>query len=89
MQAEFAYAEIHGTITGTTNYVWRMYSKSNNSPAIQGSLDYQHSSGLYTGASVSNFNFGKSEQDEELSFPSSAQIEITPYVGWSYKLADD
>jgi uncharacterized protein (TIGR02001 family) len=88
-QAGFAYAEIHGTITGTTNYVWRMYSKSNNNPAIQGNLDYQHSSGFYTGASVSNFNFGKSEQDEELSFPNSAQVEITPYVGWSYKFADD
>lgn len=84
-----AYAEIHGTLTGTTNYVWRMYSKSNNGPAIQGNLDYQHSSGLYVGTSASNFNIGKSEQDEELIFPGAAQFEVSPYVGWSYKIADD
>jgi uncharacterized protein (TIGR02001 family) len=85
----FAYAEIHGTVTGTTNYVWRMYSKNNGEPAIQGNLDYQHSSGIYLGASASNFNLGKSEQDEELTFPGSAQVEVSPYIGWSYKFADD
>lgn len=92
-QTDFAYAEIHGTITGTTNYVWRMYSKSNNEPTIQGNLDYQHSSGLYIGASASSFNIGSSELDEFFDvttiFPDSAQVEITPYVGWSFKLADD
>ncbi len=84
----FAYAEIHGTITGTTNYVWRMYSKSNNGPALQGNLDYQHSSGLYVGTSISNFNIGPSEQEEDIIFPDSAQLEITPYVGWSYSFTD-
>ncbi len=82
------YAEIHGTLTGTTNYVWRMYSKSNNGPAIQGNLDYQHSSGLYLGASASNFNIGKTEKSG-IAFPGQAQVEVTPYVGWSYKIADD
>ena len=88
-QPNFAFAEIHGTVTGTTNYIWRMYSKSNNGPAIQGNLDYQHSSGVYFGASASNFNIGKNEQEEDLVYPDSAQLEITPYVGWSYKFADD
>ena len=87
-----AYAEIHGTITGTTNYVWRMYSKSNNKPAIQGNLDYQHSSGFYTGATASSFNIGPSELGDP-NFPTQyqdpAQTEIIPYVGWSIKLADD
>ena len=45
-QTDYAHAEIHGTLTGTTNYVWRMYSKSNNEPAIQANLDYQHDLGL-------------------------------------------
>lgn len=88
-QTSFAYAEIHGTITGTTNYVWRMYSKSNNGPAIQGNLDYQHSSGFYVGTTVSNFNLGASEVVEDIGFPNSAQVEITPYLGWSFKLTDD
>lgn len=85
----FAYAEIHGTITGTTNYVWRMYSKSNNQPAIQGNFDYQHSTGFYTGLSVSSFTIGPSEFESDsgfsLGFTDNAQVEIVPYVGWSYK----
>lgn len=84
----FAYAEIHGTLTGTTNYVWRMYSKSNNDPAIQANLDYQHSSGFYVGTSASSFDIGVSEQEEDLTFPGSARVEVAPYVGWSYKFAD-
>jgi uncharacterized protein (TIGR02001 family) len=81
-------AEVHGTITGTTNYVWRMYSKSNNDPAIQGNLDYQHSSGLYAGTSISSFNFGESDLGGK-GFANSAQLEITPYVGWSYNFVNN
>lgn len=84
-----AYAEIHGTVTGTTNYAWRMYSKSNRNPAIQGNLDYQHSSGFYLGTSVSSFDIGKSELEEDFVFPDSAALEITSYAGFSYKFADD
>jgi uncharacterized protein (TIGR02001 family) len=85
----FANAEIHGTVTGTTNYVWRMYSKSNGSPAIQANLDYQHSSGVYIGASASSFSLGPSDLEADVVFPDSAQLEVTPYLGWTYKLADD
>jgi uncharacterized protein (TIGR02001 family) len=76
-----------------------MYSKSANQPAIQGNLDYQHDSGFYTGINFSSFNIGKSENllliqnpdgsIEELKFPDQARIEITPYVGWTFKLNDD
>jgi uncharacterized protein (TIGR02001 family) len=84
-----ANAEIHGTITGTTDYIYRMYSKSNSKPAIQGNLDYQHSSGFYTGVSVSNFDIGPSEVAEDTLFLDSAQVEIVPYAGWSFKLPYD
>jgi uncharacterized protein (TIGR02001 family) len=70
-----------------------MYSKSNNEPAIQANLDYQHSSGLYLGTSVSSFNIGKSELDEIPEFPlvfqDQARVEVVPYIGFSYKLAED
>jgi uncharacterized protein (TIGR02001 family) len=84
----FVNAEVHGTLTGTTDYIWRMYSKSNGKPAIQANVDYQHASGIFIGASASNFNVGPSEQEEDIIFPDSAQVEITPYLGWSYKLAE-
>lgn len=84
-----ACAEIHGTLTGTTNYVWRMYSKSRNDPAIQANLDYQHKSGFYTGVTTSSFNIGESEVREGLSFSNQARAEITPYLGWTFALPHD
>jgi uncharacterized protein (TIGR02001 family) len=78
------HAELHGTITGTTNYVYRGYSKSDNDPAIQANVDYQHLSGLYVGTSVSNVNFG-----DRRKFRDYSNIEFTPYLGYSYKLNDD
>lgn len=87
-----AAAEIHGTVTGTTNYVWRMYSKSNNKPAIQANLDYQHEIGFFTGVTASSFNIGLSDLDDPdfpIPFADPAQVEIIPYVGWNFKLADD
>jgi uncharacterized protein (TIGR02001 family) len=88
-QASLSYAEIHGTITGTTNYIGRMYSKSDNDFAIQVNLDYQHPSGFYTGVSASSFNLGENDVRPDFRFPNQAQVEITPYLGWSFKLADD
>lgn len=88
-QATIASAEFHGTLTGTTNYVYKMYSKSNNDPAIQANLDYQHPSGFYAGTSVSSFNIGKSEIDEDFHFSNQARVEISPYLGWSFKLDDN
>jgi uncharacterized protein (TIGR02001 family) len=78
-----SYAEIHGTVTGTTNYVGRGYTKSQNDFAIQGNVDYQHSSGIYLGASASNVNFG------DRDFKDSARAEFTPYLGYTHKLTDD
>ena len=88
-QAGLVFAELHGTITGTTNYVSRMYSKSNGDPAIQGNIDYQHASGFYAGASVSSFNLGRSEVNEDKKFNNQARAEIVPYLGWTFKPADN
>lgn len=84
-----AWAEMHGTLSGTTNYVWRMYSKSRNEPAIQANLDYQSNSGLFLGASISSFNLGKSEVREDFIFPNQARVELSPYIGWNRMLIDD
>ncbi len=87
LQSPAVNAELHGTITGTTNYVWRAYSKSNNEPAIQANLDYSHDSGFYGGLSVSSFNLGPSEI--EFGATSPARLELTPYIGWSFKFFDN
>jgi uncharacterized protein (TIGR02001 family) len=78
-----SYADIHGTVTGTTNYIGRGYSKSNNDFALQANLDYQHDSGIYLGTSVSNVNFGDHDRND------AARVEVTPYFGYTHKLTDD
>lgn len=73
-----SFAELHGTLTGTTNYIGRGYSKSNDDVAIQGNFDYQHESGIYMGASASNVNFG------DRNFKDSSKVEFAPYFGFTY-----
>lgn len=76
-------ADIHATLTGTTDYIGRGYTKSNSDFAIQGNLDYQHESGLYLGASSSSVNFG------DRRFSDSAKVEFAPYFGFTHKLSED
>jgi uncharacterized protein (TIGR02001 family) len=49
------------TVTTTplaaTDYLFRGISQTRNRPAIQGTLDVEHESGVYVGAFVSNANF--------------------------------
>jgi uncharacterized protein (TIGR02001 family) len=80
---DISVAEFHGTLTTTSNYVYRGYSKSNNHFAYQANIDYEHTLGGYIGTSVSNVDFGDKD------FENSARIEITPYLGWSFDLSND
>lgn len=70
-------AELHGTLSATSNYLGRGYSRSNNKFAFQANIDYQHESGAYAGSSLSNVDFGDSD------FSDHSRVEATPYVGWS------
>lgn len=56
----------------TTDYVWRGVSQTNNEPAIQGSFDLSHDSGLYIGAWASSFEF-----------ETQASMELDVYAGFS------
>ncbi len=78
-----SYAEFHGTLTGTTNNAVRWYTKSDNHPAVLANIDYEHSSGVYIGSSVSTIDFESKESDSD-----AAHIEIIPYLGWSHSLSN-
>lgn len=75
-------AELHATLTMATNNVGRWFTKNDNNPALQANADYQHTSGLFLGGSVSNIDFEFKEQGN------SAHIEIIPYLGWNVNLSD-
>lgn len=55
----------------SSEYVWRGVSQSASDPAISGSIDVAHSSGLYAGVWGSNVDFG-----------TDASIELDYYAGF-------
>lgn len=83
LNASIGSAEIRGAFTFTSDYIWRGYSKSARSTALQANLDYEHSSGFYVGSSASMVDFG------DRDFADPARFEITPYLGWSTPIAED
>jgi uncharacterized protein (TIGR02001 family) len=60
-----------------SDYIFRGISFTDEDPAIQGSFDYAHASGLYAGTWASN-----------LSDSSDSNIEIDLYVGFASEFGD-
>jgi len=65
------------SVSLASDYVWRGYSQTDEDPAISGSFDYGHSSGLYAGVWASNVDF-----DDD------ASSEIDIYAGFSSEFGD-
>ena len=68
--AAHAEGQFSGTVTLTTDYVFRGVTQTLNNPAIQGSIDYTNSA-FYAGVWASNVDFGVDET-----------IEIDLYAGF-------
>jgi uncharacterized protein (TIGR02001 family) len=83
LNASHCFAEFNSTLTASTDYLWRGYSKTSGNFALQTNLDYEHASGGYLGISVSNVDF------DDHDFNDPAKVELTPYLGWAFQLSDD
>ena len=69
-----AHAQVTGNLGLTSDYRFRGISQSQNAPAVQGGIDYAHSSGLYIG----NWNSSVSSQ----VYTNGAGVESDLYVGY-------
>lgn len=69
-----AQAQVTGNLGLTSDYRFRGISQSQNAPAVQGGIDYAHSSGLYVG----NWNSSVSSQ----LYTNSSGVESDLYAGW-------
>jgi uncharacterized protein (TIGR02001 family) len=69
-----AQAQVTGNLSLTSDYRFRGISQSQNAPAVQGGIDYTHSSGLYIG----NWNSSVSSQ----VYTNGAGVESDLYAGW-------
>ena len=69
-----ASAQLSGNLGLTSDYRFRGISQTQNAPAIQGGIDYAHSSGLYVG----NWNSSVSSQ----VYTNGAGVESDLYAGF-------
>jgi len=69
-----AQAEVTGNLGLTSDYRFRGISQSQNAPAVQGGIDYAHSSGFYVG----NWNSSVSSQ----VYTNGSGVESDLYAGW-------
>lgn len=74
---------VSGSISLMTDYSLRGISQTLREPALQGSIDLAHPSGLYFGAWASSVNFG--EGDLADSGP-RAQMELDAYGGFALEV---
>ncbi|MDP2284853.1 MAG: TorF family putative porin, partial [Pseudohongiella sp.] len=75
-----AYAQVTGSATITSDYVWRGSSQTREEPAVQAAFKYTHASGLYGSLWGSNDTF---QPDV------GARSEFDIAVGWSGDVASD
>ena len=74
MTALAAHAEVTGNLGLTSDYRFRGISQSQNAPAVQGGVDYTHSSGFYIG----NWNSSVSSQ----VYTQGSGVESDLYAGF-------
>jgi uncharacterized protein (TIGR02001 family) len=72
-----------------SDYVFRGLTQTANSPAIQGGVDYAHSSGVYVGAWASNITWIKDSGAVATSSKSSPDTELDTYAGYKGTIATD
>jgi uncharacterized protein (TIGR02001 family) len=69
-----AQAQVTGNLGLTSDYRFRGISQSQNAPAVQGGIDYAHSSGFYVG----NWNSSVSSS----VYTNGSGVESDVYAGW-------
>jgi uncharacterized protein (TIGR02001 family) len=70
---------VSGALGLATDYLFRGVSQTQTGPAIQGTIDIEHSTGLYIGGFASNVDFAA---------PADANIELDGLFGFRFKLFD-
>jgi len=76
----------------TTDYIWRGIAQTSHNPAIQGGIDYAHSSGFYAGVWGSNVSWIADSQAIAVVggvTQGNATMELDTYLGFKNTFAED
>lgn len=84
--AEVAGGELSANIGVASNYLFRGVTQTDDGAAVFGGVDWVHESGFYTGAWLSNVDFGDpDEDDDDVDSPSA---EFDAYAGYAFVLGE-
>lgn len=70
------FAQLSFNLGATSDYIWRGVTQTENDPALQGGIDWEHNSGLYLGSWASNVSFD-GDSDIELDIYGGVVIPAT------------
>jgi uncharacterized protein (TIGR02001 family) len=83
LSAGAAHAEVSGSITLTSDYLFRGVTQTDEKPALQGCVEWAHESGFYVGTWGSSISW-LSDSDPDIS----SQLELDGYVGFRGDFGD-
>lgn len=72
-----------------SDYLFRGISQSQGKPALQGGIDYAHTSGLYAGAWGSTIKWIDSAMDPDNTAKTDYPFELDLYGGYKNSISDD
>ena len=78
-----ASAEVTGEITVVSDYLFRGVTQTNEKPALQGGLTWEHESGFYVGTWGSSISW-RSDSDPDIS----SQVELDVFLGYAGEFGD-
>ena len=78
-----AAAEVSGSVTVVSDYLFRGVTQTNEKPALQGGVTWNHESGFYVGAWGSSISW-LSDSDSDIS----SQVELDGFFGYAGELGD-
>src|SRR5690606_18429041 len=78
MLAGNASAEVSGSVAVVSDYLFRGVTQTNENPALQGGVTWNHESGFYAGAWGSSISW-LSDSDPEIS----SQVELDGFIGFA------
>src|SRR5690606_41769118 len=78
-----ASAEVTGEVTVVSDYLFRGVTQTNEKPALQAGLTWEHASGFYAGAWGSSISW-LSDADPDVS----SQVELDGFVGYAADFGD-
>lgn len=83
------YAEVSSSLTLVSDYVFRGVTNTVGDPALQGSFDYSHDSGVYASLWASSVKFRENADVPAVDTVDEASLEIDYYLGMSGDFSDN